>query len=199
MPQLKEDGRFRRIKVDVDGGYQLAYRDGYYADSAQSAANSGASTMKEAVQFGAPPPSDILFKVRVIPASDPVAKDFTPAPGPAGADAKALKAPLTRYLIDYMVDAHHFTFRKTPDGVAHTRLEFAVLAYDADGKVINFTQRAFELDLQPALYAQILSEGFPQHQEIDLPAGQFSLRIVVRDLDSPRAGATEVPLTVAKN
>jgi hypothetical protein len=104
-----------------------------------------------------------------------------------------------RYLIDYMVDAHHFTFRRTPDGVAHTRLEFAVLAYDAEGKVINFTQRAFELDLASEDYTKIMSGGLPQHQEIDLPVGQFSLRIVVRDLDSPRAGATEVPLTVAKN
>jgi hypothetical protein len=121
LPQLKDYSSFRRIKVSVNGGYQLAYRDGYYADSAQSAANSSASTMKEAIQFGAPPPSDILFKVRVIPASDSAAKGFTPAPGPAGADAKNLKPPLTRYLIDYMVDAHHFTFRRTPDGVAHTR------------------------------------------------------------------------------
>jgi hypothetical protein len=198
MPQLKDDGSFRRIKVDVNGGYQLAYRDGYYADSPGHGADSGASTVKEAIQFGAPPPSDILFKVRVIPASDPVAKGFTPAPGPAGADAKALKAPLTRYLIDYMVDAHHFTFRRTPDGVAHTRLEFAVLAYDSEGKLINLTEHAFGLDLQPALYAQIISGGLPQHQEIDLPVGEVSLRIVVRDLDSPRAGATEVPLTVAK-
>jgi VWFA-related protein len=198
MPQLKEDGSFRRIKVNVNGGYQLAYRDGYYADNAQSAANSSASTMKEAIEFGAPPLSDILFKVRVIPAGDPVAKGFTPAPGPAGADAKDLKPPLTRYLIDYMVDAHHFTFQRTPDGVAHMRLEFAVLAYDADGKVINLTEHAFGLDLRPALYAQIMSGGFPEHQEIDLPTGQVVLRIVVRDLDSPKAGATEVPLMVAK-
>lgn len=199
MPQGKDDGGFRRIKVNVNGGYQLAYRDGYYADSSKSAADSSAGTMKEAIQFGAPPPSDILFKVRVIPASDPAAKGFTPAPGPAGADARDLKPPLTRYLIDYMVDAHHFTFRRTPDGVARVRLEFAVLAYDADGRVINLTEHAFGLDLRPALYAQIMSGGFPEHQEIDLPAGHVSLRIVVRDLDSPRAGATEVPLTVAKN
>jgi VWFA-related protein len=198
MPQLKDDGSFRRIKVNVDGGYQLAYRDGYYADSTKSAATSLASTMKEAIQFGAPPPSDILFKVRVIPASDPAAKGFTPAPGPAGADAKNLKAPLTRYLIDYMVDAHHFTFRKTPEGEAHTRLEFTVLAYDADGKVINFTEHAFGLDLTSEDYAKVMSGGLPQHQEIDLPAGRAFLRIVVRDLDSPRAGATEVPLLVAE-
>jgi len=199
MPQLKDDGSFRRIKVNVDGGYQLAYRDGYYADSRGRGTDSSAGTMKEALQFGAPPPSDILFKVRVIPASNPAAKGFTPAPGPAGADAKALKAPLTRYLIDYMVDAHRFTFRRTPDGVAHTRLEFAVLAYDAEGKLINFTEHAFGLDLTSEDYAKVMSGGLPQHQEIDLPVGQFSLRIVVRDLDSPRAGATEVPLTVAKN
>jgi len=199
MPQGKDDGQFRHIKVNVNGGYQLEYRDGYYADSAGHGADSGASTMKEAVQFGAPPPSEIPFKVRVIPSSDPAAKGFTPSAGPAGADAKALKPPVTRYLIDYMVDAHRFAFQKTPDGVEHARLEFTVLAYDADGKVINVTGHGFDLDLTPEAYAKVMSGGFPEHQEMDLPAGQVFLRIVVRDLASTRAGATEVPLIVAKN
>ena len=97
-----------------------------------------------------------------------------------------------------MVDAHHFTFNKTPDGVEHARLEFAVLAYDADGKIVNFTQRGFGLDLPPEACAQFLSGGFPEHREIDLPAGQVFLRIVVHDLGSSRARATEVPLVVAK-
>ena len=197
-PQGKDDGQFRRIKVSVNGGYQLSYRDGYYANSAGRGADTGASIMKEAVQFGAPPPSDIPFKVRVIPSGDPAASGFTPKAGPAGDKAKELKPPLTRYLVDYMVDAHHFVFQKTPDGLEHARLEFAVLAYDDKGQVINLTRQAFGLDLSPATYAQILSSGFPRHQEIDLPAGQIFLRIVVHDLDSSRAGATEVPLTVAK-
>jgi VWFA-related protein len=197
MPQGKDDGQFRHIKVDVSGGYQLDYRDGYYAGNPESAANSSASAMKEAIQFGAPPPSDIPFKVRVIPSTDPAAKGFTPAADPAGADAKALKPPITRYLIDYMVDAHRFAFQKTSDGVAHARLEFTVLAYDADGKIINVTERAFGLDLPPEVYTQVMSGGFPQHQEIDLPTGQVFLRVVVHDLGSARAGATEIPLTVA--
>ena len=89
MPQGKDDGGFRSIKVNVDGGYQLAYRDGYFADSAGHEADAvSASAMKEAIQFGAPPLSDIPFKVRVISVSDPAAKGFTPASGPAGADAK---------------------------------------------------------------------------------------------------------------
>jgi hypothetical protein len=105
---------------------------------------------------------------------------------------------VTRYLIDYIVDVHHFTYTKTPDGMAHTRMEFTVLAYDADGKVINLTDRGFDLDLTQEAYTKMMSGGFPQHQEIDLPAGQVFLRIVVHDPGSSRAGATEVPLTVAK-
>ena len=197
-PQGKDDGQFRRIKVSVNGGYQLSYRDGYYANSAGRETDTGASMMKEAVQLGAPTPFDIPFKVRVIPSSDPVASGFTPRAGPAGDKAKELKPSLTRYLIDYMVDAHHFVFQKTPDGVAHARLEFTALAYDGDGRVLNGTERAFGLDLPPEVYTQVMSGGFPQHQEIDLPAGQVILRIVVHDLGSSRAGATEVPLIVAK-
>lgn len=201
MPPFKDDGQFRRIKVDVKGGYQLEYREEYYAKSEENATTGPqtmASEMKTAMEFGAPPPSDILFKVRVITADDPVAKSFTPAPGPAGANAKEIKGPVTRYLIDYMVDAHHFTYRRTPDGAAHTRLEFTVLAYDADGKVLNYTDRGFEANLPPPLYAQVMHTGFPMHQEIDLPAGQVFLRIVVHDLDSSSVGATEVPVIVAK-
>jgi hypothetical protein len=36
------------------------------------------------------------------------------------------------------------------------------------------------------------------HQEIDLPSGVVFLRIAVRDLNSERVGAIEVPLNVAK-
>jgi len=83
---------------------------------------------------------------------------------------------------------------------AHTRLEFAVLAYDAEGKLINFTEHAFGLDLTSEDYAKVMSGGLPQ------PPGDRSARGPVplcaswcETLDSPRAGATEVPLTVAKN
>ncbi len=44
MPQGKDDGGFRSIKVNLNGGYQLAYRDGYYADSAGGAASSAANS-----------------------------------------------------------------------------------------------------------------------------------------------------------
>jgi hypothetical protein len=45
-----------------------------------------------------------------------------------------LKAPVKRYLVDYAVDIHPLTFTSTPDGVLHGRLEFFIIACDADGK-----------------------------------------------------------------
>ncbi len=59
-PQGQDDGQYRRIKIRLDGGYDLAYRDGYYARRSRRHRGRGnrASTMKEATQFGAPPPSE---------------------------------------------------------------------------------------------------------------------------------------------
>jgi VWFA-related protein len=201
-PQLKEDGSYRQIKLDVEGDYDVAYRRGYYADASPSQDGDTAAAKKPAwqaaIQRGAPPSNGILFKVRVISATDPAAKGMTPASGAAGTNAKKLKGPVTRYMIDYIVDPSRFTFQKTPDGVAHTRLQFAVLAYDGDGRVLNDVNNGVNVDLTPNLYEEVMSRGFPEHEEIDLPSGRVFLRVVVHDLSSDSIGATEVPLVVAK-
>jgi hypothetical protein len=133
----------------------------------------------------------------VLSADDPSAKDVKLAPGLAG-EAKDLKGPVRRYLVDYAVDAHPFTFTDTPDGVHHARVEFAVIAYDVDGKRLNWTDRAMGFNLSAAMLDRVMRSGVPMHQEIDLPAGSVYLRIVVHDLDSTKVGSTEVPLLVAK-
>jgi VWFA-related protein len=202
----KYDGSFYRIRLNVDGGYQAAYRRGYYADDSSSKAaivapgspSAPQNVMLEAVERGAPPISEIPFKVRVLAADDPSAKDVKPAPGPAGATAKDLKGPVKRYLVDYALDPRPFAFTTTPDGVRHAQFEVAVVAYNADGKRLNYADRGNELNLTPALYEQVIHAGVPMHQEIDLPAGQVYLRVVVHDLGNARIGSTEIPLVVAK-
>jgi VWFA-related protein len=196
----KYDGLFHRIRLNVDGGYTADYRRGFYADDpAKSAVNTHAAldAMNGAVTRGAPPLADILFKVRVLPADDPSAKDVKLAPGLAG-EAKGLKGPVKRYLIDYAVDAHPFMFTDTPDGVHHARVEFAVIAYDRDGRRLNWNDRAMGYSLNAAMLDQIMRSGVHMHQEIDLPAGSIYLRVVVHDLDSTKVGSTEVPIVVGK-
>jgi hypothetical protein len=196
----KYDGSFHRIRLNVDGGYKAEYRRGYYANDPNDAGvdpKAAVNAMNGAVTRGAPPLSEILFKVRVLPSDDPTAKDVKLQPGPAG-DAKDLKGPVKRYLIDYAVDAHPFHFTSMPGGNRQAHVEFAVIAYSSDGKRLNWADRALALNLQPAFFDHVMQSGVPMHQEIDLPAGSVYLRIVVHDLDNAKVGSTEVPIMVAK-
>jgi len=97
VPALKEyDGAFRHIRVDVEGGYQAAYRHGYYADDPTKAAvnpQASQNPMNGAVVRGAPPLAEILFKVRVLSADDPKAKGVKLISEPAGQRAKVRKQP----------------------------------------------------------------------------------------------------------
>ncbi|MBB6142124.1 VWFA-related protein [Silvibacterium bohemicum] len=201
VPTLqKYDGAFHRIRLNVDGGAVAEYRRGYYADDPSKAAvdpQASLNAMNGAVARGAPPLADILFKVRVLPADDPSAKDVKLMPGLAG-EQKDLKSPVKRFLIDYAVDPHPFAFTVAQDGSREAHVEFAVIGYDADGKRLNYTDKGMSFHLTQAMYDRIMQSGVPMHQEIDLPAGSIHLRIVVHDLNSGRVGSTELPLTVAK-
>jgi VWFA-related protein len=202
VPALKEyDGAFRHIRVDVEGGYQAAYRHGYYADDPTKAAvnpQASQNPMNGAVVRGAPPLAEILFKVRVLSADDPRAKGVKLTSEPAGQRAKDFKGPATRYLLDFAVDPHPLGFSTTADGVRHARVEFALIAYDGDGKQLNSVDRGVAINLTDALYQQVMHGGIPVHQEIDLPEGVIYLRLVVHDLDTSKVGSTEVPVIVAK-
>src|SRR5277367_1065244 len=122
-PQITRfDGSFHRLKIAVDGGYAVAYRRGYYADDPAKAAidpQQATNLMVAAVQRGAPPLSQILFKIRVLPANDPTVKAVRVSPDPAGAMAATLKQPVRRYFVDYAVDPRAFAFSTAPDGVHH--------------------------------------------------------------------------------
>jgi VWFA-related protein len=197
----KSDGTFRKIVVDVDGGFQTSHRRGYYADaSPNNAPNSkvASSMMKAAIEYGAPTVSEIPFKVRVIATDDPAAKGIKTSPDPAGLESKNLKGIKVRYLIDYAVDAHRFGFTSTADGVRHDQVEFAVVAYDANGRLLNHADQGIGINLNPTLYQQVVHSGFPMHQEIDVPTGDIFLRAVVHEMDSGLIGAVEIPLIVTK-
>jgi hypothetical protein len=210
-PSWKDyDGTFHRIKVTVDGQFNTAYRQGYYADDvAKARINPMAALhlMNAALEQGAPPLSELLFKVRVQPADSPLGTPAAPSPSsspnqvsspnPAAAAGNPEK-PVKRYVIDYGVPAHMLDFPPTTDGVRHGRLEFVVIAYSPDGKRINSVDQNANFDLKPELYDQVLQFGIPIHQEIDLPVGLVLLRIVVHDMNSERVGAIEVPVNVSR-
>ena len=78
-------------------------------------------------------------------------------------------------------------------------IEFTLVAYDADGKRLNFIDRSTKLALNPGQYAQLMKTGIPVRMALDLPAGEQSLRIAVHDILGVRVGSLEIPLTIGSS
>jgi VWFA-related protein len=202
-PVKKPDGRFRKIKLRLDNArYSLAYRRGYYADfdDKPSAHNpSQDSPVLAASQLGAPPSTQILFQARVLPASDPLFKGTALPAGPVGEMASTLKGPGQLTIVDLAVAPHSLLFEDAPDGGRRAEIEFAVLAYDADGKRSNYLDRGIQVNLKPEQYARIIATNapIPYRMALDLPKGPISLRIVVYDHSAATVGSLELPIATA--
>lgn len=194
-------GEYRKLQVRMDGGdFQLAYRQGYYAEPAEKpSANQPAtdSPMTAALLHGAPPSTQILFQTRVLAATDPLLDGAPLQKGPAGEMAATLKAPVQLYVVDLIVDARELAFAELPDGEHQTKIELALVAYDAEGNRVNYLDRSFDLKIKPEQFARTVANGIRMRMALDLPTGRSSLRIAVYDMGTARTGSLELPLTVA--
>jgi VWFA-related protein len=193
------NGAFRKIDIRLPEGHaELEYRHGYYADDPAQTAKlmpGRLSPLIAAMQHGVLPQSQVLFRVRVLPANAPELKGEKLSAEPAGALARTLKPPLQRYVADFTIDPRGFDAKPLPDGRVHCELELTQVAYDAEGIRVNYTDGGFAVDTPPAPGTQ---QGIRMHQEIDLPAGLVYLRIGVHDLISGRMGTVEIPLNIAR-
>jgi len=153
----------------------------------------GAMYARAAMAHGAPAPEDILFKVRVLPAS--TTTEDTLAPGNQPDPIKPIKAPFRRMLVDYAAPGSEFKLPLGADGRRKGAIEFSVLVYDNDGRLLNATGKTVQLNLTPETYAH-LQHGIGGHLEISVPAKSESfLRIGIRDPERNRIGVVEIPVS----
>jgi len=189
------NGAYRKIDVQLaDGHAVLEYRHGYFADDPMQTAKlmpGRVSPLIGSMQHGTLPDSQVLFQVRVVSSGDPSLKDVKLSPDPAGALAKDLKPPVTRYVSDFTIDPDGFASRPLPNGKIHREMELTEVAYDAEGIRLNYADGGFAVDSPPG-------QSVHMRQEIDVPAGRIFLRIGVHDLISGRIGTLEIPLEVAR-
>lgn len=195
------DGKFHKIEVrlDNDRGLKLSYRRGYYADapaSGPAAADAATSVFATALAHDAPQATAILFKVRVLPASDPAFQNVTlPLPEPS-VKAASFKDSGRRYIVDLTLDPHGVAFDIAPDGTRKAAIELAIIAYDDAGERLNYWIHAFQVGLDPAKLQHIMDTGITVRLPFDVPPGNVDLRIGVHDMNADRAGSLEVPLQV---
>jgi len=198
-PPKQSDGQFHKFRVRLDGeSDKLFYRSGYFADlpGKPSANHPPQSSLLMASAHGMPPATQITFQARVLPATDPAFQSVMLPEGPAGDMAAQLKAPAHRYVVDLLVDPHGLVFENAPDGSFLAYAEFALAAYDSGGDRVNYLYRASQVKISRDKYESVMAAGFRNRLSIDLPEGEDSLRIIVHDLKSDRAGSLEIPLNV---
>jgi VWFA-related protein len=193
----KMDGSYRRIEIQVaaKGKYKTAYRRGYNADDTRrAAAPPDSDPLRPLLIRGLPSSTQLLYGVRVVPT--------TPQP-PANAKRAgknpALTGPTTRYDLDFMVRWQDVKLETTPQGTHRGTIQVALLAYDRDGKAVNWAGATQGMNLDPNVYAEIQKSGIPVHAEIDLPNTDVYLETGVYDWGSGKAGTLEIPLRVGSD
>jgi hypothetical protein len=210
------NGSYRSIHVALAGtpatyGLRLAYRHGYFADepggrppkhgelptSAPPPAETLTDHAKEsyshaAVSHGAPTPSDILFKVRVVPLTgkneDTLADDNHADPG------GAMKPPYRTFAVDYVALPNSFGLTAQKDGRRTGSIEFSTLVFDNDGKLLNIVDQQVNMNLTPEAYKRFVSNAVRYQLQISAPVKQQSyMRVIIHDVPNNRYGAVEIP------
>jgi VWFA-related protein len=185
------DGKYRKIDLKLAGGdYKLAYRRGYYAENAKFPVSEAGQKKNDALVplmgFGMPDFAQILYKVRVAP----VAADASSGAG----GVKELKAPMVRYGLDFAITPVDLHLETGPDGIRRGNIEVMLVAYDADGGMVNVFRKKSEIVLDPQMYAEVMRIGLQMHREIDVPGNAAYLRTGLMDLDSGKLGSLTVEM-----
>jgi VWFA-related protein len=174
---------------------QLSYSRGYYpaGPSAATTQDGRADAYKQAAMSrGAPTPEDLLFKVRVLPAS--TTTETAVAPNNQLSAMVPSNGPFRRYDVDFLALAAQLALIPQPDGHRAANVEFLATVYDTEGRLLNVTGTDLSLEPTTTDYAKLAHSIVRCHLEVSVPDRvETFLRIGIRDLSTNKFGVVEVP------
>jgi VWFA-related protein len=216
------DGSPRKIEVTLPnaakGLYTLTYRTVYYPEAdhqvqpkhtndllqARFIAAKAEDTLYANIEHGAPMLHDLLFSVHLATVGTPVMATTrqmaelqdSPVYFRTRQKDRPAQPPvpvkLQKYVIDYGVIDPRLKALAMRDGDPAT-LEFAVAAYDADGRLLNskLNEGQAPTGIKPGDKPGAL---FHAEQELEVPPGAAWIRVAVRDKLDNRTGTLEARL-----
>ena len=221
-PGGADDGRCHNIAVKVvHPGYQLSYRRTYCQSPLVSAADDetqhqetesgllvfplqGGDILQGNMRPGAPMLHDLIFSAHVRtdgPATLATAQQMSELVAQADyyrehrkhkSDKPPRPVPAQRYTIDYRVLDPEFKKVAARSGKQPT-MEFAVAAYDVDGKTLNgIVNDGVPESLSPS--GENKDGLYLLQQALIVPVTAVSIRVGVRDRITDRMGTLEIPL-----
>jgi VWFA-related protein len=201
------DGSERQIRVLLkEKGYHLAYRHNYFADDRTRViaemAKLPSDPLEASMQFGVPSLHGLIFQVHAAPVgllavANPDQMEVLSRFAESAGRRLPEKQKLQRYALEFAVAGKQLNLPALPNGTHRASLEFAVVAYDADGNKLNGAKAAVQGAVQAKTYQSIQNDGYRIRQEIDVPLAAVTLRVAVRDALTNRIGTLAIPLPLS--
>jgi VWFA-related protein len=171
------------------------------------------------MDLGMPQSEQILFKVLVKPLPEKPAADASQATPPATATPAPVSSPAStsnpapptdstpttnptpkkalpiRYKVDFAIDLSDLMFDQDADGQHKGALSLSILAYDRYGNIASRKETQATLAIKPEVWDIYKKTGLLFSTQIDVPKGQYWLRIGLYDQSSAKVGTLEIPLS----
>jgi VWFA-related protein len=169
-PDKDWQGGYHRVQISVDKPEaQLVYREGYYARSAEAEAKPTPEQFRDALRLGAPAEQALQFTSQITKSGELAT-------------------------VEYGVEPKTVNFEEDASGQLLIDIDFAILEYDAKGKVLDKSAIRLSGKMTPEQRVHLTSKTLSAKQTITLKAGATNLVLGVRDRVSGRFGRVEVPL-----
>lgn len=176
------NGDFRTIHLKVNrSGVKLRYRLGYFAEDNTTFSKESQARRDEPLNQALSPEWPIATALR-----------FTAQVLPPSAETQ------NKIVVRYRVDPRSLSFEQGSDGFQHVAVLCAIRAYstkDLD-KIVASNGNNFAGPLRPEGYAKVINGFFPCQEQIELPAGDYFLRLGVRDNSTGLIGTAQAKVSV---
>ncbi|MBZ5525743.1 MAG: VWA domain-containing protein [Acidobacteriia bacterium] len=174
------DGRFRKIQVKTSrSGVKLRYRTGYFASDPQAYEKEDQAQrnrdLAQALNFDFPASTALLFEARVLPPSESTGN---------------------KVAITFAIDPHPIVFEKQQDDLQHADLTCAVQVYSNKGQPLRTEAASLKAALPADIYDRVMKSHLPCQQTVDLPPGDYLLRLGIRDNNTGLMGTADARVSV---
>ena len=174
------NGKFRKIHLKVDRqGIKLRHRLGYYALDPKLMADS--DPKRQAIAFG-----------RSLSLDFPISTGLRFHAGIVQPSEKTEN----KVLVNFGLDPHAVSFEKLDDGLQHAQVDCAVQAYTDKGKLLKTEATTLKLALLPETFIRVMNSIVPCQRNIDLPPGNYLLRLGVMDDRTSLIGTANARVTI---
>lgn len=175
-PDQTASGEYHNIRVEVDRpGLELRYRRGYFAPREQLSLE---DLKNEDFQLALEAPGD-----------------FDQIPLRLAYESSRLGS--NRYRLSVLTSVNIGGIRFWDDGKRRRNLVHLVVAlYDQNEKHVKGSEKRVELNLSDASYHSMLRRGFTAKTDMEVPAGRYTVKAVVRESNQSKMGSLRQTVTL---